>query len=408
MSNQGFVPVIIKGHCKIVDDLGNVLLNKDNAIHPQNMARVIARALSNEHNYFINRVAFGNGGTTVNAAFTVSYNTPNDGQSPDINTWESRLYNETYSEIINEGQDTLNPLLGTDPGSADLQVGNRTGGGAVPTSDPVSVPHVSGPGVRSTELGLTSEALITVVLNGDEPLGQFASDTNPPTESTEEDFVFDEIGLFTSGAQAIATSGYALIDVGTRTSTDDSGLLPDVEYTFRVAFDGGAILPITFTTPAGGGSGTGGQILYGDVCEAVNTGDVLWNMSGTSPLPGGATLAITDSGTTPFSTISGKQTFGYLRIESGSSGATSLVDIDETHADTIAFLAALNPPLGASIFEDNVSGSDDGLQNAPTTPEDERERLLAHLIFSPVLKARNRTLIITYTLTVSVARTPTV
>ncbi|TFH08276.1 MAG: hypothetical protein E4H14_06720 [Candidatus Thorarchaeota archaeon] len=403
MPLQGFIPVTVKGHCKIVDDLGNVLLNKSNAVHPQNMARVIARALSNEHNYFINRIAFGNGGTIVDAAFTITYKTPNDGQPPDVNTWDSRIYNETYSEIINAGQNVLNPELGTDPGSADLNTGVRTGGGAVPSSDPPSVPHVSGPGVRSSELGLSSEIIVTAVLNGDEPLSQLVSDTNPPTENTETDFTFDEIGLYTSGAQAIDTSGYVLIDVGVRNSLDDSGLLPSTAYSFDVSVDGGISVVIAFTTPAAGGSGAGGQILYGDLCQAINTGDVTWSMSGVNPMPGGAVMAITDDGTTPFTTISGKETFGYLRIESGSAGATSAVDI--TGAQTTAFLTQLNPPVGASVFE-TAQGTIAGVQNAPTAPTTERERLLAHLIFSPVLKASNRTLIITYTLTVSVARTP--
>ena len=127
-------------------------------------------------------------------------------------------------------------------------------------------------------------------------------------------------------------------------------------------------------------------------------------MSGTNPLPGGALMQITDDGTTPFSTTSGAETFGYLRIESGTSGVGSTIDL--TGANTTAFLAALNPPSGASLFENDVNGADAGLQNAPTDPTTERERLLAHLIFSPVLKSSNRTLIITYTLTVSVARTP--
>lgn len=99
--------VKVRGHCKIVDDLGNVLVDKDNAIHPQNLSRVIARALANEHNYYIHRIAFGNGGTTVDAAYTVRYKTVNDGQSPDIATWDSRIYNETYSEIIDDSQ--VNP-----------------------------------------------------------------------------------------------------------------------------------------------------------------------------------------------------------------------------------------------------------------------------------------------------------
>jgi hypothetical protein len=404
MSKQGFLPVSVKGHCKIVDDLGNVLLDKDNAIHPQNMARVIARSLSNEHNFFINRIAFGNGGTVVNAAFTITYKTPNDGQAPDIATWNSRLYKETYSEIVNEGQEVLNPDLGLDPGSADLNTGTRTGGGSVAASDPTSVVHVSGPGVRSRDNGLTSEVIITSVLNGDEPLGQFLSDTNPPTENTETDFVFDEIGIYTSGAQAIDTSGYALVDVGTRTSTDDTGLLPGTVYTFNIAVDGGTSVIITFTTPVAGGSGAGGQILYGDLCEAINTGDVTWGLSGTSPLPGGAVMAINDDGSTPFTTILGKQTFGYLRFDSGTVGSTSTVDL--TGVLTDAFLLVLNPPLGSSLFENDVFGTNAGVQNAPTAPDTEGERLLAHLIFSPVLKSTNRTLIITYTLTVSVARTP--
>lgn len=402
MSIQGLLPVTIKGHCKIVDDLGNVLLDKDNAVHPQNMARIIARALSHEHNYFINRIAYGNGGTTVDAAFTVTYKTPNDGQSPDIATWGSRIYHETYSEIIDAGQDVLNPLLGTDPGSADLNTGVRTGGGAVPTSDPVSIPHVSGPGVRSNELGLTSEIIITSVLNGDEPKGQFLSDSNPPTESTEGDFVFDEIGLYTSGAQAISTSGYALIDVGTKNSLDDTGLFPGVGYSFDISVDGGTSTLISFITPVTGGSGAGGQILYGDLCEAINAGLVTWGFTGVNPLPGGATIAITDTSGL-FPTIIGKQTFGYLRFESPTSGAASTIDM--TGAATTTFLTLINPPLGGSLFANNVFGTIAGLQNAPTAPTTEGERLLAHLIFSPVLKSKNRTLIITYTLTVSVART---
>jgi hypothetical protein len=397
------LPVVVKGHLNIKDDLGNVLVDKDNAIHPQNMARIISRALANEPNYFVNRMAFGNGGTIVDAAFTVTYRTPNDGQSPDVATWDSRLYNETYSEIIDEGQTVLNPLLGTDPGSADLNTGIRAGGGAVPTSDPTSVPHVSGPGVRSQEIGLQSEVLITAVLNGDEPLGQFASDSNPPTEDTESSFVFDELGLYSGGGPAINTSGYQHIDVGNRTSTDDSGLLPGQGYSFDIVVDGGTPVVIPFTTPVTGGSGAGGQILYGDLCQAINTGDIDWGMSGVNPLPGGATMSITDNSGGLFLSIGGAQTYGFLRVQSSTSGLTSTVNLAGTNTDGL--LAELNQPLGAVLI-DPVAGTVAGLQNNPIEPTQERERLLAHLIFSPVLKAKNRTLTITYTLTISVARTP--
>jgi len=396
-----FLPVEVKGRAKIVDDLGNVLLEtKPNAVHPQNLARVFARALSNEHNYYIYRMAFGNGGTIVDAAFTITYKTPNDGQPPDLATWDSRIYNETYSEIIDAGQVTLNPLLGTDPGSADLNTGDRPGGGAVPASDPPSVPHVSGPGVRSNELGLTSEVVITCVLNQDEPLSQQATDSSPPTDDTETDFVFDEIGLYTAGAPAIATSGYQYLDVGTRNSEEDSGLLPGTAYSFSISIDGGIPIPVSFTTPAGGGSGSGGEILYGDLCEAINTGDVLWGMSGVNPM-GSATISITDNTGGTFPTIAGAETFGFLKFESPTAGATSSILISAA----VAFLAALNPPSGATA-QTSVAGKAAGVQNNPVAPTTERERLLAHLIFSPVLKSRNRVLTITYTLTISVARTP--
>lgn len=395
---QSFLPVSMIGHVVAVDDLGNTVLDAYNAIHPQNMARIIARALANEAQSSIYRMAFGNGGTLVDAAFTVTYKTPNDGQSPDIATWDSRIYNETYSEIVDEGQTTLNPLLGTDPGSADLNTGVRAGGGAVPSSDPVAVPHVSGPGVRSNELGLTSEVIISCTLNGNEPRGQFANDS--VEVSTESDFVFDEIGLYTEGAPAINTSGYHQIAFGTvaKTSTDDTGLLAGTTHSYNITVDGGSLQTITFTTPGSGGSGPGGQILYGDLCEAMNTNDPTWSILPSAP---SATFQITDLTGGTFPTIAGAQTSGFLQVQSPSSGATSAINL--SGASTTAFLAQLNPPSGAQLLAP-VQGTVAGLQNSPTAPASQRERLLSHLIFSPVLKTANRTLAITYTITISVAR----
>lgn len=416
------LPISVIGHVHVQDDLGNVLVNKKNAVHPQNMARVIARALANESNFNIHRIAFGNGGTLTDAAFTITYRTPNDGQPPDVRTWDSRLYEETYSEIVDEGNPTLNPELGLDPGSAGPNVGTRPGGGADPSGDPASIPHVSGPGVRSNELGLTSEVVVSAVLNPGEPTGQFGSDDQSPSEDTESSFTFDEIGLYTTGAPAIDSAGSADVDVGNRTSEDDTGLLANTIYNFIVEIDGGGPQPIYFRTPAAGGSGPGGEILYGDLAEAINSGDVTWNTgwSGASPIPSSGTVSITDD-TLSFPSITGLQTFGFLRFSSGSVGASSAVVLtDGTTGNApgvltdpsiagmpmIPLFSNLNPPTGGVLLTPN-DGMDAGVQNDPVNPDTERERLLTHIIFSPVLKSGNRTLTVTYTLTISVARTQT-
>jgi hypothetical protein len=401
MSNLNEIsPITVNGHCVITDDTGEVLLDKHNAIHPQNMARIFARALANEQNSYINRIAFGNGGTIVDAALTITYRTPNDGQSPDIASWDSRLYHETFSKIIDDGQVTLNPNMGVDPGSADLNTGTRSGGGSVPSSDPTTIPHISGPGVRSVDLGLTSEVVISATINADEPKSQYLIDTFNPTQNTESTFVFDEIGLYTGGSVAINTGGYQYVDVGNRVSTDNTSLVSNAPYSFDISVDGGTTVTINFHTPITGGSGSAGEILYGDLCQAINTGNTAWGMLGTSPLPNGAIMTITDLTGGTFSSITGANSYGFLKVTSGTTGTASSVSMSGG-----TLFAALNAPVGG-VVQPTVSGTVAGLQNAPTHASTERERLLAHLIFSPIIKTANRTLNITYTLTISVARTP--
>lgn len=356
------LPVEVIGHVNIRDDLGNVLLDEDNAVHPQNLARVFARALANEDNFWVDRIAFGNGGTTVNASMQIEYKTPNDGQDPDPAGWESRLYNETYSEVI----DDSNVLIGAGPGSD-------------PTGDPTSEEHVSGPGVRSAELGLTSQVTIEVVLNPNEPFGQDAMDgsqTDP--DST---FTFDEIGLYTRGLPPTQTAGYQDVDVSDKNSRTATGLAFNTTYTFTIQVDGGANRVVTITTPATG-SGTNGEILFADVVSLIN-----------NTTPFGATVAINDANT-------GINTYGFLRFTSNTSGATSAINIIDTGAANFLFRAI----TGYRGLESAVAGQKAGVANDVTAPENERERLLTHIIFSPVLKSANRSLIITYTLTISIAR----
>lgn len=355
--------VNVKGHVLIKDDLGNVHVDKTNAVHPQNMARVFARALSREDNYYIYRMAFGNGGTTVNSALKIEYNTPNDGQGADPAGWESRLHNETYSEVV----DDSSSLIGT-------------GDGSDPTGDPESQEHVSGPGVRSAELGLTSQVVIEVVLNPGEPFGQDGTDgdqTDP-----DSDFTFDEIGLYTLGLPPTQTNGYQHINIGAKNTASATGLSVSTTYVFTVQVDGGVTKIVTITTPASG-SGSQGEILYSDLLDMLNT----------QATPYGATASITDLD-------SDVNTYGYLRLTSNLSGVASSVTITDTGEPNFLFRAL----AGYRGLETPTNGQAAGVANDAVNAVNQRERLLTHITFSPVLKSANRSLIITYTLTISIAR----
>jgi hypothetical protein len=352
----------VKGHFKITDDLGNVLLDKKNAVHPQNMARAISRALANESNFFISRVAFGNGGTTVDAAFQITYNPPNDGQEPDIAGWESRLYNETYSEIVDDSSNNLG-----------------SGEGASPSDDPPSIEHLSGPGVRSSEGPLfSSQVTVEVVLNPGEPGGQFGNDQLSPSEFTDSDFFFDEIGIFTSGAPGIAGPGYQNVNVGNKIHTDDTGLIVATTYNFDIVVDNGSVQNISIVTP-NPGSGPEGQITFSDLVSLINNQIV------------GATVVVTEIGVT--------QTFGYLKFISNTTGSLSSIDLINGLTDDL-----FSNIMGYVDILPASQGGNQGVQNDPINASTERERLLSHTVFSPVLKSSNRSLTIQYTLTVSVAR----
>lgn len=361
----------IKGHVVIQDDLGNVLLDEHNAIHPQNMGRVIARALAREGNSWVHRIAFGNGGTIVDAAYQITYRTPNDGQSPDTAGWASRLYNETYSEIVD-----------------DLSVSVNDGPGA----DPTSINNVNNSVISYTGSPnpLESTVVIRCTLNPDEPKNQYVTDNLSPTEITESLFTFDELGLFTTGLPPAAAPGYTEIDVGTKTVDDDTGLANSTTYMFQIAVDTNnpaspTYSTVTITTPMTG-SGPGGIVTYGDLIALINANLI------------GASVSIDDS-------TSNVNTYGYLKFVSDTTGSSSNVIIRDYGIGNYPTNFLFTNLTDFELIRPYVLGQDAGVAENTGTPSLERERLLTHLIFSPILKAANRTLTITYTLTISVART---
>jgi hypothetical protein len=376
--------VSITTNVLIKDETHNeVLLDKSNAIHPQNMSRILARALSNEPNAIISRMAFGNGGTFKDVGDNLIFNPPNDGR---IAGWESRLYNETYSEIVDESD----PNLGEDLGSSGPNV-IRPGGGSDPISDP------TGTGVVSQEAGIKSNVVITMFLNENEPAGQ---DTSILYPSGNDIFTFDEIGLYSPGAPAISSPGYGSINVGNKTSEDVSPVVPSSELILSMVVDGTSYTE-TLTVPSSG-SGPIGEITYGDICEGFNLGT--WHKSDDT-INLYAYMYITDISGGTYGTITGRQSYGLLTFQSKSTGLGSSIVINCDANIPEDFGNVLTNGVCENCSVSTLDGADSGIANDPIVSDNERERLLTHIIFTPIPKAEDVAISITYTLTVSVCNT---
>lgn len=381
--NDG-MKVAISGHLLIRDETNDtVLVDKHNAIHPQNMSRIIARALANEPNSIINRIAFGNGGTFKDVGDNLIFNPPNDGK---IAGWQSRLYNETYSEIVNEEDANF----GQDLGSAGPNV-IRPGGGSDPLSDP------TGGGVVSQETGIKSNVIITAFLNENEPAGQDLSILSPSGSDT---FTFDEIGLYSPGKPAVSSPGFTNVNVGNKTSEDISLISPNSVLTINLTVDGNSYTA-TLTVPVAG-TGPSNEITYGDICEGINDGS--WITSG-DPINDYVFVYITDISGGTYPSIIGRQSYGLLAFQSKTVGLTSNVTLQCNDSDPSDFANVVTAGVCANANVSQADGANSGVANDPVNPENERERLLTHIIFTPIPKASDVTISITYTLTVSVCNT---
>ena len=184
---------LIQGHIKITDpNSGEVLINKRNAIHYENMSISLAESLSNAGEGFIYQMAFGNGGTSIDPTGIITYLTPNSTGT------NASLYNQTYSKIVD-----------------DRSVSNLD-----PQRNKIETRHLSGTNY--------TDVLVTCLLDYGEPNGQDAVDNATNTEGT---YVFDELGLVSYNANG---TGNLLTHVIFHPVQKSLNRLIQIDYTVRI------------------------------------------------------------------------------------------------------------------------------------------------------------------------------
>lgn len=147
----------IEGFFRIWDPkTGEVLKERHNQIHYENMSEAVAYSLANRGYGSIYRMVFGNGASSVSDTGIISYLPPNtSGQN-------AALYNQTYQKIVD---DTIS--LNTDV-----------------TRNRMIVSHVNGK--------VYTDILVQCLLDYGEPASQAAFDNATNNNGL---YVFDEIGL---------------------------------------------------------------------------------------------------------------------------------------------------------------------------------------------------------------------
>ena len=140
---------------------GEILIDKDNQIHYENMSEALATAIAKQDGGYIYSMAFGNGGTSVDTTGVITYLPPN------TNTQSAGLYNETYEKVVNQQYPDTNTDI----------INNK-----------IEIRHLAGE--------VFTDILISCRLDYSEPSGQAAFDNST---TMEDDFVFDELGIKSNG-----------------------------------------------------------------------------------------------------------------------------------------------------------------------------------------------------------------
>ena len=149
--------VMLQGHIKITDaKTGEVIVDKRNAIHYENMSISLAESLANAGQGTVYQMAFGNGGTSIDPTGIITYLTPNSTGT------NASLYNQTFIKVVD-----------------DRSVNNTD-----PARNKIESRHVSGTNY--------TDIVVSCLLDYGEPSGQDAVDNASDAISL---YVFDELGL---------------------------------------------------------------------------------------------------------------------------------------------------------------------------------------------------------------------
>jgi hypothetical protein len=154
---------------------GEVFVKQCNAIHPGNLARMIAYGLANKPIHSIYMVALGNGGTYDDSAGLIHYNTPNTVGVG------ATLYNQTFPDPLAMTTDISTVVDGTGSYGTMSPISSN--------SDTISIVNISLtiPSTLPTTQELT-DASVPTVNSGYDP-------ANPNPSSIDYVFDFDELAL---------------------------------------------------------------------------------------------------------------------------------------------------------------------------------------------------------------------
>jgi len=188
--------ICIDGHIKIWDPIsGEIIVDKRNAIHYENMSISLASSLADRNTGFINEMAFGNGGTTVDPTGIITYLTPNTTGT------NASLYNQTYYKVVD-----------------DNSSGNKD-----TTRNKMEVRHTAG--------NKYTDIIVTCTLDYGEPAGQAAFDN---TTDFNDTFVFDELGLKSWEGTEDGASNKLLTHVIFHPVQKSLNRLIQIDYTLRI------------------------------------------------------------------------------------------------------------------------------------------------------------------------------